>query len=203
VIYRNFGKRFLDVILSGLGLLLLSPVFLIVSVLVLISMGPPILFTQVRPGLNASLFQMIKFRTMKHLNDSKGQPLPDEERVTKLGKFLRSTSLDELPELVNVFLGHMSIVGPRPLLVEYLPLYSIEQFRRHEVKPGITGLAQVNGRNILNWDQRLAYDLEYIKKISFWQDILILIKTISVVLSRKNVEYQTTNEYSKFKGNDH
>ena len=200
--YQRIGKRFLDLIISGLGLLLLSPLLLIVSVSILLIMGRPIFFRQVRPGLDSSLFSMIKFRTMMQINDSSGKPLADEQRVTKLGRFLRKTSLDELPELINVFLGDMSIVGPRPLLEEYLLLYSSEQFRRHEVKPGITGLAQVNGRNILNWEQRLAYDLEYIKKISLWQDILILVKTIRVVLSRKNVEYQTTNEESKFKGND-
>ena len=164
-------------------------------------MGSPIFFKQVRPGLNASLFQMIKFRTMKHLNDSNGQPLPDEERLTKLGTFLRSTSLDELPELVLVFTGKMSLVGPRPLLLEYLPLYSKEQNKRHKVRPGITGLAQIKGRNAISWSERLEYDVNYVDNYSFRLDICILIRTFVVVFKREGIDYSEDIKNKKFPGN--
>jgi lipopolysaccharide/colanic/teichoic acid biosynthesis glycosyltransferase len=147
MLYKRLGKRLIDFVVSGLGLLVLSPLFILIAIMVWIKLGRPIFFTQVRPGLNAKPFTMVKFRTMKDSRDSSGDLLPDNLRLTKLGKFLRSTSLDELPELWNVLKGDMSLVGPRPLLMEYLPLYSKEQYCRHDVKPGITGLAQVNGRN--------------------------------------------------------
>ena len=202
MIYRKFGKRLFDIILSGLGLLLLSPIFLVVSILVRVNLGKPILFKQVRPGFEAKPFTIFKFRTMKNTRDSNGQFLSDELRLTKFGNFLRSTSLDELPELWNVIKGEMSIVGPRPLLMEYLPLYSREQNRRHEVKPGITGLAQVNGRNLLNWNSRFQYDLEYVNNYGFALDIVIIIKTLYAVIIRKGINFSDSSTNSTFRGND-
>jgi lipopolysaccharide/colanic/teichoic acid biosynthesis glycosyltransferase len=187
MLYKRFGKRLLDILVSVLGILVLSPVFLLIGILVWIKLGRPIFFTQVRPGLNAKPFTMVKFRTMKDSRDSSGDLLPDKLRLTKLGKFLRSTSLDELPELWNVLKGDMGLVGPRPLLMEYLPLYSKEQYRRHEVKPGITGLAQVNGRNSVNFNDKIMYDLKYIKSISLLNDLKILYYTILIVLTRQGI----------------
>jgi sugar transferase EpsL len=187
MLYKRFGKRILDIVSSGLGLLLLSPVFLLIGMLVWIKLGRPILFTQVRPGYLDRPFSMYKFRTMKNDKNDQGELLSDEERVTPFGQWLRSTSLDELPELFNVFLGHMSLVGPRPLLMSYVPLYSKEQYRRHEVKPGITGLAQVSGRNNLSWPKRLAIDVEYVNRVTFWLDIKILLKTIFKVMKREGI----------------
>jgi len=187
MLYKRVGKRILDIVASGLGLLVLSPVFLLIGIVIWIKLGLPIFFTQVRPGLNAKPFTMVKFRTMKDSRDSSGDLLPDKLRLTKLGKFLRSTSLDELPELWNVLKGDMGLVGPRPLLMEYLPLYSKEQYRRHEVKPGITGLAQVNGRNSVNFNDKIMYDLKYIKSISLLNDLKILYYTILIVLTRQGI----------------
>jgi lipopolysaccharide/colanic/teichoic acid biosynthesis glycosyltransferase len=187
MIYHRFGKRLLDVLASGLGIVGLSPVFILIGILVWINLGRPILFTQVRPGLDAKPFSMVKFRSMKDSRDSNEKLLPDEVRMTKFGKFLRSTSLDELPELWNVLKGDMSLVGPRPLLMEYLTLYSKEQYRRHEVKPGITGLAQVNGRNSVSFNDKILYDLRYIESISLINDLKILYYTIKIVLTRQGI----------------
>src|SRR5690606_34672922 len=170
-------KRSFDIAGSLLGLLLLSPVIAIVAWQVRRNLGAPVFFRQTRPGLNGRPFQMVKFRTMKDAVDAEGNPLPDSERLTPFGQFLRSSSLDELPELWNVLKGDMSLVGPRPLLMEYLPLYSTEQYRRHEVRPGVTGWAQVNGRNSLSWDEKFKLDVWYVDNRSLWLDIKILFLT--------------------------
>jgi lipopolysaccharide/colanic/teichoic acid biosynthesis glycosyltransferase len=202
MLYKRFGKRLIDIVVSGLGLLVLSPLFILIGIMVWIKLGRPIFFTQIRPGLNAKPFKMVKFRTMRDSRDSIGDLLPDELRLTKLGKFLRSTSLDELPELWNVLKGDMSLVGPRPLLMEYLPLYSREQYRRHEVKPGITGLAQVNGRNLIDWNIRLRYDVEYVDSVSFFLDLFVVFKTIYVVAIRRGVNFSNNTTSSPFLGED-
>jgi sugar transferase EpsL len=198
--YRRFGKRLLDIIASGLGLLVLSPVLLLLGILVWIKLGQPILFTQVRPGYLARPFTMLKFRTMNNDKNNQGELLSDEERITPFGQWLRSTSLDELPELFNVFLGHMSLVGPRPLLMSYVTLYSKEQYRRHEVKPGITGLAQVSGRNNLSWPKRLAIDVEYVSRVTFLLDIKILLKTIFKVIKREGIASEGFVSSAPFQG---
>ena len=187
MIYQVFGKRLFDIIISGLGLVILSPIFLLLSCVIRIQFGHPIFFRQVRPGFKAKPFTMIKFRSMTNLTDGTGSLLPDSDRITNFGRWLRSTSLDELPELINVLLGHMSLVGPRPLLMEYIPLYSKQQFRRHDVKPGISGLAQINGRNNLSWTKRLALDVLYVDSVSFFLDIKILFRTIGIVLKREGI----------------
>lgn len=180
-------KRLFDVVLAFIGLILLSPVLLIVSLLVRVKLGGPVFFTQVRPGLNGKPFKMIKFRTMKNSVDKSGNLLPDTERMTDFGRLLRSTSLDELPELWNVLKGDMSLVGPRPLLMQYLPLYSREQNRRHEVKPGVTGWAQVNGRNSLSWDDKFKLDTWYVDNRSLLLDVKILFLTVKKVIARDGI----------------
>jgi len=200
MIYHRFGKRLLDVLASGLGIVGLSPVFILIGILVWINLGRPILFTQVRPGLDAKPFSMVKFRSMKDSRDSNEKLLPDEVRMTKFGKFLRSTSLDELPELWNVLKGDMSLVGPRPLLMEYLSLYNKEQTSRHVVRPGVTGLAQVNGRNSISWENRFELDVFYVKNISLFLDIKIIFLTIIKVLLREGIDYGKEMEDKKFKG---
>ncbi len=187
VVYRRYGKRLLDLILAGLGLLLLSPLYLIVAALVRLKLGAPVLFRQERPGLHGRFFTLYKFRTMTDARDHTGALLPDAQRLTPFGAWLRSTSLDELPELWNVLKGEMSLIGPRPLIKEYLPLYTPEQRRRHEVRPGITGWAQIHGRNCQSWEQRFALDLWYVEHCSFWLDLTILWRTAAVVLSREGV----------------
>ena len=177
--YRKFFKRFFDVLLSGCALILLSPVLLIVAVLVRTKLGSPVIFCQERPGKNEKIFKMYKFRSMTDARDENGVLLPDEVRLTRLGRILRSTSLDELPELWNILRGDMSIVGPRPLLVKYLPLYNEEQRHRHDVRPGLTGLAQVNGRNAITWEDRFIYDVRYVSRITAWGDLKILLQTVS------------------------
>ena len=193
-------KRLIDILASLFCLLVLSPVLLLVFALVRIQMGSPVLFRQVRPGMNGKPFMMVKFRTMLDAVDAQGNPLPDDQRLTRLGSFLRSTSLDELPELWNVLKGDMSLVGPRPLLMEYLPLYSPEQARRHEVRPGVTGWAQVNGRNALSWDEKFKLDVWYVDNQSLWLDIRILFLTVKKVLVREGISADGEATMSKFKG---
>ena len=201
LLYRPFFKRFYDIVLSGLALLVLSPILLILTVLGAIKMKGNPFFTQLRPGKKERIFKLIKFRTMTCEKDENGNLLPDEKRLTKYGKILRSTSLDELPELINIFIGDMSIVGPRPLLVKYLPLYSEEQKHRHDVRPGLTGYAQVNGRNALSWEDRFKLDVEYTKKVSLFGDIAILFKTVFAVFKREGISSETSATMEEFKGN--
>ena len=180
--YKLFFKRFFDFILSLGAIIVISPIILITAVLVRIKLGSPILFKQERPGKDGKIFKMYKFRTMTDEKDENGNLLPDVKRLTRFGKFLRNSSLDELPELLNILKGDMSIVGPRPLLVKYLPLYNDFQRHRHDVRPGLTGLAQVNGRNATTWEKRFEYDVEYVKNISFLIDIKIVLLTVNLVL---------------------
>lgn len=193
-------KRLIDFFLSGFLLVLLFPILVLVYVLVLATIGSPVLFVQIRPGLHGCPFYMLKFRTMLQETDVSGQLLPDASRLTRFGAFLRSTSLDELPELWNVLKGDMSLVGPRPLLMEYLPLYSPEQARRHEVRPGVTGWAQVNGRNALSWDEKFKLDVWYVDNQSLWLDIKILFLTVKKVLVREGISADGEATMSKFKG---
>lgn len=189
--YERYLKRFLDFTVSSLALVVLSPVVLTTAVLVRIKLGSPVLFAQERPGKNEKLFKLYKFRTMTDQRDKNGNLLPDAERLTEFGKKLRSSSLDELPELLNIISGSMSIVGPRPLLKEYLPYYREGERCRHDVAPGLTGLAQVSGRNHLNWDDRLKCDVRYVQKITFLSDLKIILKTVSKVLKREGVAVDT------------
>lgn len=193
-------KRSLDIIISVLGLLLTAPILLICALLISLTMGKPIFYKQLRPGKNEVPFTLIKFRTMTNQQDLNGVLLPDELRKTKLGSFIRSTSIDELPQLYNVLKGDLSIVGPRPLLMEYLKLYNDEQKKRHKVKPGITGLAQINGRNALSWEKKFKYDVWYANNQSMKLDLYIIFKTIVKVLLRKNVNNHNHTTMYKFKG---
>lgn len=185
--YAKYIKRTLDLILSLMALIVLMPLMIIIGILVRINLGSPIIFKQKRPGKDEKIFTLYKFRTMTDEKDEKGKLLPDSQRLTKFGKFLRSTSLDELPELINILKGDMSIVGPRPLLVEYLELYNEEQKHRHDVRPGLTGLAQISGRNSISWEEKFKDDLEYIKKITFLKDCKIILKTITKVFKREGI----------------
>lgn len=180
-------KRVVDVLASFVGLIILSPLFLVLSSMIYIKVGCPIIFFQNRPGKDKRIFRMIKFRTMTNKKDEKGNLLPDKHRITKLGSFLRKTSLDELPELFNVLKGEMSLVGPRPLLIKYLPYFTEREKKRHNVRPGITGLSQISGRNHLSWDERLELDVQYVENHSLWLDIKILFKTVGNVLKQKDV----------------
>jgi lipopolysaccharide/colanic/teichoic acid biosynthesis glycosyltransferase len=191
LLYRQFFKRFYDIVLSGLAIIVFSPLLILLTIIGAIKMKGNPFFTQQRPGKNEKIFKLIKFRTMTCEKDENGNLLPDEQRLTKYGKLLRSTSLDELPELLNIFIGNMSIVGPRPLLVEYLPYYTPEEKNRHNIRPGLTGLAQINGRNNLPWDKRLHFDVIYVQKYSFWFDISILFKTVIKVLKRSDISENT------------
>ena len=186
--YAKYFKRMLDFILSLIALIILSPILLIVAILVRIKLGSPIIFKQQRPGKNGKIFTLYKFRTMTDNKDENGNLLPDSERLTKFGKLLRSTSLDELPELINILKGDMAIVGPRPLLVKYLPYYTKEEKHRHDVRPGLTGLAQICGRNNLDWNERFEMDLKYVNSVSFKEDLIIIFKTISSVLKHNDIE---------------
>ncbi len=196
-----FVKRLFDLLLASLALILLSPVMLFVSILVAIKLGFPILFRQSRPGLQGQIFTIYKFRTMKDATDSKGNALPDDQRLTKFGKLLRSTSLDELPELFNVIKGDMSIVGPRPLLIQYLPLYNTEQARRHDVLPGITGWAQVNGRNAITWQEKFKLDVWYVDHWTLWLDLKILALSLVKVLKREGISQPGQVTAEPFRGN--
>ena len=194
-------KRFFDIVVTILSLVILSPIYLGISILIFYKMGFPLLFRQTRPGKDGNLFEIIKFRTMLNENDRNGKPLPDEDRLTSFGVWLRSTSLDELPELINVLRGDMSIVGPRPLLIEYLPLYSSEQARRHNVRPGITGWAQVNGRNAISWNKKFELDVWYVDNNSIWLDIKIISMTFLRVMVRSGIDDDIGVGQEKFKGN--
>ena len=193
-------KRLFDIFASFFGLLFLSPIIAIVAWKIRKNLGSPVLFKQVRPGKDGKPFQMVKFRTMRDAVDAEGKPLPDSERLTPFGNWLRSTSLDELPELWNVLKGDMSLVGPRPLLMEYLPLYNPEQYRRHEVRPGVTGWAQVNGRNAISWEEKFKLDVWYVNNHSFWLDIKILWLTVKKVLVRDGISAECEATMSKFTG---
>ena len=201
IMYQKYIKRGLDFILSLVASIILSPVMLIVAVLVRIKLGSPVLFKQPRPGKNEKIFNMYKFRTMTDARDENGELLPDEVRLTEFGKTLRSTSLDELPELFNILKGDMSIVGPRPLLVRYLPLYNERQKHRHDVRPGFTGLAQVNGRNSISWEEKFEWDVKYVEHVTFLQDCRIILKTIGVVLKRDGISSTTSATMEEFRGN--
>jgi lipopolysaccharide/colanic/teichoic acid biosynthesis glycosyltransferase len=198
--YARWGKRSLDLALILPGVVLLSPVMLVVAGLVLLTQGVPVIFRQVRPGRGGRPFELLKFRTMRHARDAAGRPLPDAERLTGFGKFLRRTSLDELPELWNVLRGDMSLVGPRPLLMEYLPLYSPEQARRHEVRPGITGWAQVSGRNALSWEEKFRLDVEYVDRCSLAMDLRILAMTAAAVATARGVSAEGSATMPRFTG---
>jgi len=189
--YKHFFKRVLDILISGIGLICISPVLLVLAILVRVKLGSPVIFKQERPGLNEQIFTLKKFRTMTDARDGEGNLLPDAERLTKFGKFLRSTSLDELPELWNIFCGDMSLIGPRPLLVSYLPYYTDREKLRHTVRPGLTGLAQVSGRNFLEWDKRLEKDVEYVENLSFGLDVKIFFTTVKKVFVREDVAVDT------------
>lgn len=199
---QQLFKRIIDIICSLIGLIILSPVFLIVSILVYTKLGSPIFFTQERVGKDGKIFKMIKFRTMLDSTNKFGELLNDEERLTPFGKKLRSTSLDELPELINVLKGEMSLVGPRPLLVEYIPLYSKHQFRRHEVNPGITGWAQVNGRNSIDWETKFDLDVEYVDNFNLFMDIKILFLTVLKVIKKDGINQEGNATMEKFTGSN-
>lgn len=196
-------KRLLDIIIASIALILLSPLYAFVAYKVKKNLGSPVLFRQVRPGLHGKPFEMIKFRTMKDAVDEQGNPLPDSERLTPFGQMLRSTSLDEMPELWNVIKGHMSIVGPRPLLMEYLPLYSPEQAKRHDVRPGMTGHAQVNGRNAIGWEEKFKLDTWYVENQSIWLDFKIMFKTVHKVLAKDDISAEGEATMTRFTGSQH
>lgn len=198
--YKNCIKRLLDILLSLTGIILLSWLYLILFILVRVKLGSPVFFKQQRPGKNEKIFTLYKFRTMTDARDENGNLLPDEVRLTAFGKMLRSTSLDELPELFNILKGDMSLIGPRPLLVKYLPLYNEEQKHRHDVRPGLTGLAQVNGRNAISWEKKFEYDVEYVRNLSFLLDCRILLQTVKAVVQREGISSATDATMEAFKG---
>lgn len=198
--YRRYGKRALDVTIVLLALILMLPVALFVALVVRLKLGSPVLFRQPRPGLDGQPFEMLKFRTMTDARDASGRLLPDAERLTTAGRLLRASSLDELPELINVLKGEMSLVGPRPLLVRYLERYTPEQMRRHEVRPGITGWAQVNGRNSLSWEEKFALDIYYVDHCSLWLDLKILLLTVQKTLARDGISQEGSATMEEFFG---
>ena len=198
--YAKYIKRMLDFILSLIALIVLSPLMIIIGILVRIKLGRPVIFKQKRPGKNEKIFTLYKFRTMTDEKDEQGNLLADEKRLTKFGKFLRSTSLDELPELWNILKGEMAIVGPRPLLVEYLPLYNEEQKHRHDIKPGLTGLAQISGRNAIQWEEKFKEDIEYVNNITFIQDTKIILKTFIKVFKKDAINQEGNATIRKFEG---
>jgi len=200
--YRRWGKRALDLVLATLALVLLLPVLLILWIISLVKIGSPVLFRQKRPGLRGEIFEIMKLRSMRDDRDAEGNLLPDDVRLVPYGKFLRSSSLDELPGLFNVLRGEMSLVGPRPLLVKYLPLYNEEQMRRHDVRPGITGWAQVNGRNAISWDQKFAFDLYYVDNLSLGLDVKIMAMTVAKVFKRSGISAEGHATMPEFTGNN-
>lgn len=199
--YQKWGKRLFDIITSILGFVILSPILLLTTLMIVILMGQPIIFTQERPGKDEKIFKLYKFRTMNQVTNLKGASESDASRLTKLGLFLRKTSVDELPELWNILKGDMSFVGPRPLLAEYLPLYSDEQKQRHKVRPGLTGLAQIKGRNTITWNEKFNYDIQYVQNISFIKDIQILFSTVIKVLKKEGISADGSVTAERFKGN--
>jgi undecaprenyl phosphate N,N'-diacetylbacillosamine 1-phosphate transferase len=199
--YSVFFKRLLDLILSLLGLIILSPIFLIVWLMLIVANEGKPFFFQARPGRNERIFKIIKFKTMNEKKDAKGELLPDEKRLTGVGKFVRKTSLDEIPQLMNVVKGDMSLIGPRPLLIQYLPLYNTDQKRRHEVRPGITGWAQVNGRNAISWQKKFEYDVWYVNHVTFLLDLKILLLTVKKVFKSEGISSTTSITMEKFTGN--
>ena len=198
--YEKFVKRFLDFFLSGMALIILSPVLLVTAILVRVKLGRPVIFCQERPGKDEKIFKLHKFRSMSDAWDENGELLPDKERLGRFGRTLRATSLDELPELWDIFRGKMSIVGPRPLLVKYLPLYSDEQHRRHDVRPGLTGWAQVHGRNLASWEERFAYDVDYVDHVSFALDVKIIFMTVRCVLVHEGISAEGSATMEAFTG---
>lgn len=198
--YEKHGKRIFDLCLTVPAFVILSPVMGITAVLVAVKLGRPVLFTQKRPGYREKIFKMYKFRSMTDERDENGELLPDEVRLTPFGEKLRSTSLDELPELLNILKGDMSLVGPRPLLVQYLPLYNRRQHRRHDVKPGITGLAQINGRNSISWEEKFEYDVQYVENLSFKEDVRILFGTVLKVFKREGINSENSATMEDFMG---
>ena len=200
--YEKLVKRPLDFLLALIAILLLSPVLLVVAVLVRVKLGKGVLFRQERPGRNGKIFRLYKFRTMTDARDASGNLLPDEQRMTGFGKKLRASSLDELPELLNVLKGNMAFIGPRPLLTRYLSLYNERQARRHEVRPGITGLAQIHGRNALGWEERFEWDVRYVDRVTFWGDVKIFFRTIKSVLKREGISGENSVTMTEFKGNE-
>lgn len=199
-LYSRLIKRLMDFLISLVMLIALSPLLLIVSVLIKVKLGKPVIFKQKRPGLNEKIYTMYKFRTMTDQRDENGDLLPDEKRLTRLGKFLRNTSLDELPEFYNILIGEMSLIGPRPLLVQYLPLYNKHQKRRHEVRPGLSGLAQVSGRNSISWEEKFDKDVEYVDNITFMNDVRIIILTIKKVFAREGINSESSATMEVFTG---
>ena len=199
--YKGYIKRPLDIILAVTALIILSPILIIVAILVRTKLGSPIIFKQARPGLKEKIFTMYKFRTMTDERDENGELLPDSVRLTKFGRLLRSTSLDELPELFNIVKGDMSLIGPRPLLVQYLPLYNSHQKRRHEVRPGLSGLAQVSGRNTISWEEKFDLDIKYVDDVSVILDWKIIILTIKKVFLKEGITFNTNKNDNKFRGN--
>lgn len=202
ILYRPFFKRFYDFFLSLLAIVILSPLLLILMIIGAIAMKGNPFFTQARPGKNEKIFKLVKFRSMSNKRDENGKLLPDGQRLGGYGKFLRATSLDELPELFNILVGHMSIVGPRPLLVKYIPLYSDEQHKRHNVRPGLTGLAQVHGRNLLEWKDKFDYDVKYVNEYGLFYDVGILFKTVLKVFKREGISGEAVATMEEFKGNE-
>ena len=198
--YRKYGKRIFDLCLTVPAFVVLSPVMLVTAGLVAVKLGRPVLFTQERPGYKEKIFRMYKFRTMTDARNASGELLSDEERLTPFGEKLRSTSLDELPELLNILKGDMSLVGPRPLLVQYLPLYNKRQHKRHSVLPGITGLAQINGRNSISWEEKFEYDVQYAKHVTFFGDLKILFETVFKVLKREGINSENSATMEDFTG---
>lgn len=199
--YEKFVKRFLDIFLSGMALIILSPILFVTAILVRVKLGSPVIFCQERPGRDEKIFKLHKFRSMSDARDENGNLLPDEIRLGKFGRNLRETSLDELPELWDIFRGKMSIVGPRPLLVKYLPLYNDEQHRRHDVRPGLTGWAQVHGRNLAPWEEKFVYDVDYVDHISFALDVKIIFMTVRCVLAREGISAEGSATMEDFVGN--